>query len=363
MKTKPIIIPSILALAAIVSALLACTPSSNESALVAGRDYDPLAYARSTTGQIVNFEAAVPSMCYTKTDGVSNPCWTCHTDGRFTNHHFDWTLQEEYAFSDAALENHWDNLFIDHSSETASISDQEALSYIRQDNYKPLVQALAAREDFAGWKPDLSFELGFEEDGFARDGSYWRALRYKPFLGTFWPTNGNTDDVFIRLPSKFRTDANGTFSKEIYKANLSLLETLIAAGSEFGIPESDQVRRKVEPIDESVIGYDLDQNGSLGIAAEIVGLPATYFGAAADHPARRYVYPDGTEFMHTVRYVDPDRPTLLSTRMKEVRYMVKRLELDDWGIQTRFAHEHEHKALGRLPVYRGSAEVGLRSEY
>ena len=31
-------------------------------------------------------------------------------------------------------------------------------------------------------------------------GSDWRTVRYQPFPGAFWPTNGSTGDVFIRLP-------------------------------------------------------------------------------------------------------------------------------------------------------------------
>src|SRR3546814_2792844 len=54
------------------------------------------------------------------------------------------------------------------------------------------------------WIPDLDPAQGFDDTGFARDGSGWRAFRYKPFPGTFWPTNGASDDVLIRLPAIFR---------------------------------------------------------------------------------------------------------------------------------------------------------------
>jgi hypothetical protein len=179
--------------------------------------YDSIQQARDSIGQTVNFEAVVPPQCYTKTDGEANPCWTCHTSPIASNYLVDWSLQEEYAFSDFALTNHWTNLFADRAAVIASISDEVALGYIRTDNYTPLRQALQARQDYPGWVPDLDFEIGFDPEGFANDGSHWRAIRYKPFLGTFWPTNGSTDDVQIRLPAIFRTDAEGRPSRAVYK--------------------------------------------------------------------------------------------------------------------------------------------------
>jgi hypothetical protein len=175
--------------------------------------YDPLAVAYASMGSYDNKEAGVPAMCYTKTDGISNPCWTCHTTPVHPNELIDFDLQEEYAFSDFALNNRWSNLFEDRSAEIAAISDDEALEYIRADNYSPLVEALQGRDDYPGFVPDLDFERGFDSEGFANDGSGWRALRYKPFLGTFWPTNGSTEDVFIRMPRAFRVDGNGEVSR------------------------------------------------------------------------------------------------------------------------------------------------------
>ena len=105
--------------------------------------YDPLAKAYASAGHYENLEAGVPSMCYTKTAGVANPCWTCHTTPVYPNELIDYELQEEYAFSDVALTNHWSNLFTDRTQEIAAIGDDTALEYIRQDNYAPLVQALS----------------------------------------------------------------------------------------------------------------------------------------------------------------------------------------------------------------------------
>ena len=178
--------------------------------------FDPLAQALAAGSRVANREAPVPSMCYTKTAGVSNPCWTCHTGGVGNNVMADDSLQAEYAFSDVGLTNHWTNLFTDRTRAMASISDDEVLEYIREDNYTPLRAALRGRGGgYKGWVPDLDLARGFDAEGFARDGSGWRAVRYKPFLGTFWPTNGSTDDVYIRLPDAFRKDASGRPSREV----------------------------------------------------------------------------------------------------------------------------------------------------
>src|SRR6185436_19502079 len=97
-----------------------------------------------------------------------------------------------------------------------------------QDNYRLLRAALAERVDYDGWRPDVDLDAGFDDDGFARDGSGWRAVRYKPFPGAFFPTNGSAGDVFIRLPEAFRQDESGASSRAAYMANLAIVEAAIA---------------------------------------------------------------------------------------------------------------------------------------
>lgn len=330
-------------------------------AVDADRDYDPLAYALERAGVVDNREAVVPSQCYTATDGVSNPCWTCHTRSRGRNFMADADLQEEYAFSDLALENHWTNLFRDATAAVAAISDEEALRYIREDNYSALRAALADREDYPGWYPDLDYAQGFDEEGFAADGSGWRALRYKPFLGTFWPTNGSTDDVLIRLPRAFREDEQGVESRQVYKANLAILEAAIAVPP---AASSGELIRTIEPIDEGIVQVDLDGDGNIaGVVTELRRLPTRYLGAACGEHVDRFLYPKGTEFLHTVRYVDPDSPTLLSRRMKEVRYSRKVQHTDLWSLLREYEKEHDNKDAGILPKFTGSALVGLRNDF
>jgi hypothetical protein len=326
----------------------------------AQESYDPLARARASIGRTVNLEAGVPPQCYTRTAGISNPCWTCHTVPRDPNFQSDWRLQEEYSFSDFALKNRWENLFRDRSDAIARIRDGEAIGYLRTDNYTPLRAALAGRTGYPGYRADLDLHRGFDGEGFARDGSGWRALRYKPFPGTFWPTNGSTDDVMIRLPREFRS-RDGIESREIYKINLALLEAAIA--SDPG-KKDDALDHRVEPVDEQVARLDLDGDGAVsGFANRLRSLPARYVGDAHEVPVRRYLYPQGTEFLHTVRYVDPDAPALLSTRVKEVRYSRKTQWLDTWGLLRAQEKEADDKDEGRVPVYSGEPLVGLRTDY
>jgi hypothetical protein len=325
--------------------------------------FDPLAQALASGSRVVNREAPIPSMCYTKTEGASNPCWTCHTGGVGDNVMEDEALQAEYAFSDVGQTNQWSNLFTDQSSAQARITDEEVLEYIRQDNYTPLRAALLGRPGgFKGWVPDLDLARGFDGDGFARDGSGWRAVRYKPFLGTFWPTNGSTDDVFIRLPVVFQQDSEGRPSREVYRLNLAILEAAMTVDP--ALRDVKQAVRRVEPVDERVGGVDLDGDAVLEPSVEEVrGLPANYVGGAAKVAVRQHYYPRGTEFLHTVRYVDPDAPSLLSARMKEVRYSRKDEEHEGLRVRSFYAEEQEKKLQGRLPVFPGTPELGLVNEF
>jgi hypothetical protein len=283
-------------------------------------DYDPLALAAASIGRSGNATATTPPMCYTRTEGSWNPCWTCHTRSSYPNLTDDWALQQNFPFLDGANVNAWKNLFRDRRATVEQFSDAEVLGYVRVDNYAPLRAALAARPDFPGWRPDLDFARGFASDGFANDGSGWRAIRYKPFPGTFWPTNGSSDDVYIRLPDPFQRDAEGNASSAVYRTNLAVLEAAIASDPRRADAE---IVRVIEPIEEQVSGVDLDRDGKLALATRIVGLPETFVGQARNIPVLRALYPAGVEFLHTVRYLDPDQPGFLGRRMKEVRYARK----------------------------------------
>jgi hypothetical protein len=322
---------------------------------VVGEAYDPFAAARVST-EVGNLEAAIPPQCYTQTGPRSNPCYACHTASHGPNAMHDWSLQQTYEFSDAGRINHWTNLFVDRRPAIAEIGDDEILNYVREDNFEPLRVALQGLDEFDNYVPELG--RGFDDEGFARDGSGWRAYIFKPFVGAFWATNGSVGDAFIRLPAGFRRTAAGTESRAVYRVNLAIVAAAVASD-----PLRAEVRWVSEPLDEMVVGHDLDGDGRIAEARAIVGLPPRYFGGAADEAVRRMVYPEGTEFLHSVRYLDPDAPGLFAARMKELRYARKVEALDRWATQRAYEEEHEARQEGRTPRYTGSPAVGLRGDF
>lgn len=302
-----------------------------------------------TDTRIENLTAYICSQCYTKTEDatgrVFNPCFTCHTRGRIPTYLDDSDLQQNYSLPEDALQNPWRNLFVDRRAEMAAIGDAEILDYVRTDNYRdatgriPLAETLTgelpANWDhqgdgrWDGYIPDAWFQ--FDDQGFDRDpaGVYtgWRAFAYYPFPGTFWPTNGSTDDVLIRLSAPFRENRAGQFDPLIYRTNLAIVEAL--------------VRRQdmtIDPVDESSLGVDLDKDGQLAEArtvkfdwAPLEQRFMSYVGRAGELQQAGQVhlaaglFPEGTEFLHSVRYIDLDEQgeVRLAPRMKELRYARK----------------------------------------
>lgn len=304
---------------------------------------------------LYNAEGVVPPMCYTRTEVKNNPCYVCHQDGIDGRENVmnDGELQQAYSFSDVGLTNHWKNLFEDRTGRVAKISDAQILEYIAGDNYSELPSRLRAA-DFKGWIPDLkNLQLGkdaFDEHGFAKDGSHWVAFNYKPFPSTFWPTNGSTDDVMIRLPESFRAGKDGKFSADIYKANLAILEANIKGEKSIGSL----------PVDETEFGKDLDGDGVLGTATRIVKADA-WVGAAEGAAIESSLYPEGTEFLHTVRYVGIDKAGKIgpSARMKEVRYSKKAKGYSKPMYARKYEMEAIEKEAGNLPSYYDLGHHGL----
>lgn len=304
---------------------------------------------------VYNREAVVPPQCYTKTNGYYNPCYTCHQDARPGRENVmnDLDLQEAYSFSEVGLTNHWQNLFEDRRARVAAISDDAIIAYVREDNYSELPGRLRAA-GFDGWIPDLA-ELqrgsaAFDADGFARDGSHWVAYNYKPFPSTFWPTNGAIDDVMIRLAERFRTDQAGRYSRDVYRANLAIVEGRIKGLNEIGCL----------PVDERTLGEDLNGDQQLGVIDHLTNLDS-YVGAASDAFADSHLYPEGTEFLHTVRYleVSPTGEIQPSTRLKEIRYMRKWREYPKAFYARQYQLEAFDKEAGNLPGYQNLGPWGL----
>uniref|UniRef100_UPI0030F3EC95 hypothetical protein n=1 Tax=Paraglaciecola sp. TaxID=1920173 RepID=UPI0030F3EC95 len=329
----------------------------------------------------------IPAQCYTNpvadNGAIANPCYACHTASLRPNVLNDFDVQLEYAFPESALHNPWANLFKDHSQQVAKISDQAIMAYVRQDNYFDadgnikLNQRLNTQADtfdandngqWDGYRPDIYFN--FDSQGFDHkpDNSFsgWRSYAYYPLPGSFMPTNGATDDVSIRLAEPFRKNRQGQYDQQIYALNFAIVEALIR--------EQDIT---IAATDETKLGVDLDKDGQLGIATQITYDWAplkqrfmSYVGQAADelkngklHLAAK-LFPEGTEFVHSVRYLDIDsnKQVNMAARMKELRYAIKRSWINYYGLEVIVADEikERHDFPARTKNLRGSAEEGLQ---
>jgi hypothetical protein len=295
----------------------------------------------------LNQNAFIPPQCYTKTKdaagGVHNPCFVCHVASREPNYTDDGDVQLEYSFVASALTNPWKNLFVDWTPLVAGVSDEEILSYVQRSNYFDadgaitLARVLAELPEAWDWDGDRRWDgfvpdahFRFDEHGFDRgaDGRYsgWRALAYYPLPGTFWPTNGSIGDVLVRLPNAFRERESGEADVGIYRLNLAILQALIS-------------RRDVaiERTREAELGIDLDGDGRLAVADRIKFVAAgpephgmSFVGRARREQAEGRVqlaeglFPVGTEFLHSVRYLEPTAGGVtLAARLKELRYARK----------------------------------------
>lgn len=308
---------------------------------------------------IYNQEAPIPPQCYTRTEGSNNPCYTCHqtyTDRTRPNTLWDGYLQGSYDFSELGETNHWLNLFVDRRAQVAAMSDQAIIEYINQDNYSPFMEALGEEQNWQGPVPYIQGlqhgATAFDELGFAKDGSHWVAFNYKPLPSTFWPTNGSTDDVMVRLPEPFRVSAcqQGAYSRDVYLANLSLLEMAIKELATIATP----------PIDEQAVCADLDGDGQLATAHRL-HRRTHYLGGAAEVPLTNMLYPQGTEFLHTVRYVGVNEHGGIGipARMKEVRYMNKIRFYNRTHLKSLYGNERQEKAEGNLPIYTDHGDRGM----
>lgn len=338
------------------------------------------------TGYLTNPAPYIPSQCYTKTEdgngGVHNPCYACHIESLAPNYINDADVQLQYSLPTPALTNHWTNLFKDRSAAFAAIGDDAILAYLRASNYLnadgsiKLVDRLAnvpaawdADNDgkWNGYVPDLYLRIddaGFDHD-VAGNHTGWRAFAYYPFLGTFWPTNGSTDDVLIRLAATFRQNEAGSFDLTVYQTNLAIVEALI--------------RRQdvtIDATDETTLNVDLDKDGTLGTATKVTfdwaptqGRDMSYVGQARLQQQAGTVhlaaglFPEGTEFIHSVRYIDVDDAGNISmaARMKELRYAIKKSWYSYSALNMAAADEAKEKDQfpERTRQITGSAEVGL----
>ena len=372
--------------------LVGCESSQSESlnieSLISESDEltsNELTSNELTSDVLENPTAYIPPQCYTKTtdaDGaVHNPCYVCHTESKAPNFLNDIDVQQELVFPEPGVINRWHNMFKDNSEKVEEITDDFILNYVRQDNYKTtngrLILADALNEVPAEWDRNKNGEwdgfipdsyYNFNEKGFdtAPDGNLtgWRVFAYYPFLGTFMPVNGSTDDVMIRLPEAFRKDEQGLFNQDVYELNLSIIESLLK--------QKDIV---ISEVDETLYSVDLNKDGKLSrtntirfswspndnVFMSYVGLAKTKL-EKDDVKLAAGLFPVGTEFLHSVRYIDAQNgKTVMASRMKELRYARK----DNWRnyyqlerIATQEVKER-HDFPDRTKQVLGNMEVGL----
>ena len=331
----------------LVGFMLGCSDTESAESLESRYEYLFPAEENKTS----NKEAVIPPQCYTKHEAKHNPCMICHQSYTFNsrpNGMTDGSLQTAYDFSDYGFENHWKNLFEDRTDRIADISDEKIKNYIAEDNYTPLIEGLKASE-WSGIIPEIAnLQKGapaFDEYGFAIDGSQWVAFNYKPLPSTFWPTNGSTDDVMIRLPLEFRSSSciNKPDNRDLYIANLGLLELAIQGQDAISIPS----------IDERNVCDDVNGDGEISNNVSRIIKRKNYLGNASHIVVRDMLYPKGTEFLHSVRYVGVDAhgAIYIPERMKELRYMVKTNDFDKVSLSSSYGNEQQEKIDGKLPTY------------
>jgi len=180
-----------------------------------------------------------------------------------------------------------------------------------------------------GYLPDCAFN--FDANGFDRDKNNnitgWIAFKYRPFLGTFWPTNGSTDDVLIRLPKIFWLNSDGKIDLKIYTKNLQIVE--------------DLVKQTKKHTSYAGLAKEKKPNIALGL------------------------YPVGTEFLHSVRYIQPTTEGVgLSKRMKELRYAKKVSWINYWEHQQIADQEFKEKYdfPDRISTYIYDGEYGISNK-
>jgi hypothetical protein len=323
---------------------------------------------------LVNRVAYIPPQCFTKTREAGavkarNPCYPCHTRSEAPNFTNDADLQTVLSLPPPAAKNPWTNLFDPPFLHRPKVGDEETLAFVRRSNYfdeagrialKTALESLPPEWDsngngkWDGYVPDVWFS--FDDRGFDHtpDGapSGWRAFAYYPFPGTFFPTNGSADDVLVRLDPVLRQDDAGAFDERTYELNLAVVQALITRSD---VP--------IDPTEEAAVGVDLDLDGRMGTATrvafdssgvngektrmEYVGRARVERRKGVFFPIAPGLFPVGTEFFHTVRYldVDEDGAVTMAARMKEVRYARKRQWVSYRELQS--GETREARAQGR----------------
>lgn len=136
----------------------------------------------------------------------------------------------------------------------------------------------------------------------------------------------------------------------------------------------------IDPVNEKGLGrVDINKDGKIGEAdivkydwAPLEGRNMTYVGQAKDEQKAGKVhlaaglYPEGTEFLHTVRYIDFNETgdNLLAPRMKEVRYARKLGWLTYSQLEDLASEEvkERHDFPDRIKQIPGNLEIGVGND-
>ncbi|MDD2893254.1 MAG: hypothetical protein PHF20_04935 [Halothiobacillaceae bacterium] len=284
----------------------------------------------------------IPAQCYIETsNGSQNACQFCHTNGvygiklgnnlpqagaeeRLGNLQLDYSFAPFNPLAPLATVNRWENTLTPEKLLEAvktlglTPASWDMRGYIREDNWSAAFAQRPGNPKNWDGQVDTPFRLfpalapadlpaqsdGFvrsqvEARGFFNDGqgwnTGWRAVNFMPY-GIFSPMTGSVSGIYIRLPVAFMLSEGGTFSLDIYKRNLDLVERAI--------------QDRLTPADGS-----------------------NYLGFAKTAALLRGEYPVGTEFAHPLHYVDVAAdgsnpsisrfPGTRAQRVKEIRYMYK----------------------------------------
>jgi len=324
--------------------------------------FDIPAMAYIEHNEVYNPESVIPPQCYTKTDGDKNPCYACHQtyrdDTSRPNVMRDGNLQGEYQFSELGETNHWKNLFVDRRQLIEGISDEFIQQWVKQDNYSAFINKFKQDQAWRGEVTpieNLAYpEQAFDKLGVAKDGSHWVAFNYKPFPSTFWPTNGSTGDVMIRLGAEFR-ERNGSFSQDVYFANLALVEMAVKDLPEISLP----------PVSEIAIGADVNGDGKQSAKVTQIKRRSHYLGDASKQTLEHMLYPAHTEMLHTVRYIGVDNNGNIynAPRMKEVRYMKKHNFKSKAALASEYYLETKDKHFEKLPQILHIGDRGINNKF
>jgi hypothetical protein len=364
---------SIFPLLCLIVLVSACSPAVEEVIYPFNEGDEIPAVAYLEHDEVYNPESVIPPQCYTKTEGVNNPCYACHqsydSSEKRPNQMGDGTLQGNYEFSEVGLSNSWKNLFIDRRDMIKKIPNQEIDAWVDEDNYKSAILAAKSHSSSVlqktkktgvpaaqGIPQNMQLanlaepSLAFEENGLAKDGSFWVAYNYKPFPSTFWPTNGSFGDAMIRLPQAFR-QVNGKDNEAIYFLNLAALEMAMKDLNSLEIFPFNEVQHKL----------DINGDGELSAAVTQLVKPSHYFGDAKHTELAHMLYPEGSEFLHTVRYLGEDQngDVIPAKRMKEVRYMQKHIFRNRHSLASAYYAEAKDKHFEQLPQTRYLGERGI----